>query len=429
MMTKKETWQRLRKLDWSLPRKMPEGKWDLVGIGQTDDLNGVDLKGVNLSGAALGDARFIGTILTDANFSRAELWEAELSGANLSGANFRAADLYRAVLCEADLSNADLSNADLFFTNLSKANLSRANLRDSNIIEVNLNLANLSGADITGSTFWGASTAGWRIDGVKAEYVYFCGENEAEKEKYRRNFQKGQFEALFRSLPTVELIFEGGLTPTSLFTLSALIERINRQNPQLGVKMADIHKNEFETMVGIKISKDEYLIEVGRLIQDAIRQVAGGISPDILAPYLTKILPRNFVEALEEVQQTQKPSIVVNIMQPTFQFIKADGSTLSGTISQYRTIQSLGDVIIKNYEVHRGEVDSLFDDLKESFSEYEASMRDSLTEATDRIIEAIRKGKEIGTIQGYWDEIKEGVKTGGAAVTIAATIGRLLGFM
>lgn len=426
MMTKKETWRRLRKLDWSIGLRMPKGKWKLVGFGQINDLKGVDLKGVDLSGAALGDARFIGAILTDANFSRAELWEAELSEANLSGANFRAADLYRAVLCEADLSNADLSNADLFFTNLSKANLSRANLRDSNIIEVNLNLANLSGADITGSTFWGTSTAGWIIDGVKAEYVYFCKENEAEKEKYRRNFQKGQFEALFKSLPTVELIFEGGLSPTSLFTLSALIERINRQNPQFGVKMADIHKNEFETMVGIKISKDEYLIEVGRLIQDAIRQVAGGISHDILAPYLTKILPRNFVEALEEIQQTQKPSIVVNIMQPRFQFIKADGSTLSGTISQY---QAIGDVIIKNYEVHRGEVDSLFDDLKESFSEYEASMRDSLTEATDRIIEAIRKGKEIGTIQEYWDEIKEGVKTGGAAVTIAATIGRLLGFM
>jgi hypothetical protein len=108
---------------------------------------------------------------------------------------------------------------------------------------------------------------------------------------------------------------------------------------------------------------------------------------------------------------------------------KADGSTLSGTITQYGIIQNPGDFIIKNYGLHRGEVDSLFDALRESFGKYDVSMRDTLTEATDRMIEAIRNGKEVSKVQNYWEEIKAGIQTGGAAATKASATGRLLGFM
>ena len=200
-----------------------------------------------------------------------------------------------------------------------------------------------------------------------------------------------------------------------------IIEKIGSQNPTLGVKMADVRKNEFETRIGVKINNNEHLIEVGQLIHEAMDQAICSIPADLF--------PSNIREALEKLPQQHHSSIVVNMVQPTFQFIKADGSTLSGVISQVGAIQSSTTVIIKNYSVHKEEVDSLFGNLKDSFRDYEASMRNALTDATDRLIEAIRKGKEVDTIQERWEEIKEGVKTGGAAVTIAATIGRLLGLM
>lgn len=433
MLTKEETWEKLRTLDWaSLPlvreNKIPKGQWNLAGMGQCGHSNGVDLKGTNLSGVYLGGADLSGAILSNADLSKAELIEAALNGANLSGANLSGAYLDKAHLSAANLSNANLSNAQLYLTNFSKADLSGANLRESDIDEANMNLVNLSGADITGSTFWGVSITGWKIEGIKAHYVYFCHADEVQKEKYKRNFQKGQFEALFRSLPTVELIFAEGLSLTSLFTLSMLIERIGSQNPNFGVKMAGVNKNEFETRVGVKLNKDEYLGEVGRLIHDAMDQVAGGISFDTFVPYLKKMLPENFGEALES-QQMQASSIVVNIIQPTLQLIKADGSTLTGTITQRGITQSPVELILKNYGLHRAEVDNLFYALRESFGENDASLRASLIEASDRMIEALSNSKGVSKVQNYWEEIKAGIQTGGAAATIASTIGRLLGFM
>lgn len=253
MLTKEETWARLRAFH-VVYGEMPKGKWDIGGLGAAqDDMSGYDLKGADFSGAYLGCGNFSGALLNNAIFSGAELYEAKFIETNLSEANLSRAALHEANLSLANLSDANLTYAFFNNANLGTANLNGANLQGSILEEVNLNRANLSGADITGSTFWGVSTSGWKIDGIKAEYVYFCRSEELEKERYKRIFHEGQFEALFKSLPTVELIFIEGLGPTSLFTLSMIIEKIGLQNPSLGVKMADVRKNEFETRIGVKI--------------------------------------------------------------------------------------------------------------------------------------------------------------------------------
>lgn len=422
MLTKEETWARLRAYH-EVFEKMPKGKWDIGGVGATNEygMSGYELEGADFSDAYLGSGNFSGALLNNANFSGAELYEAKFIETNLSRANFCKAELHRADLSSANLSNANLSHAFFNNANLSAANLNSANLQGSILEEVNLNRADLSRVDITGSIFWGVSTAGWKIDGIKADYVYFCRYDELEKERCRRTFQVGQFEALFKSLPTVELIFVEGLSPTCLFTLSMIIEKISTQNPSLGIKMADVRKNEFETRIGVKVNKDEQLTEVGQLIHEVMGQAVCAIP--------VNIFPSNIRDALEKLSQPHHSSIVVNMVQPTFQFIKADGSTLSGSISQIGAIQSSPSVIITNYTVNKEEVDALFGKLKDSFSDYEVSMKNALTEATNRLAEAIQQSEEINTIQKYWEEIKEGVKTSGAAASIVATIGRFLGLM
>lgn len=430
MMTKEETWQKLCKFGLHFG-KMPKGKWDIGGLGAANEhgMSGFDLEGADFSEAYLGAGDFSRAILINANFSGTELYEAKFNETNLSGANLTRTRLDSADLSLANLSDANLSNAFFLYANLSAANLNGANLQGSILEEVNLNRANLSRADITGSTFWGVSTAGWKIEGIKARYVYFCENHKKDKENYRRDFKEGQFEALYRSLPTVEMIFAEGLSPIGLFTLTLLVERINKQNPNFGVKMTDIHKNEFETRVGIKINKDEDLGTVGQIIQDIIAQVASEISSEILTSYMAKILPNNCGELSTNTSQNPLSPVVVNIMQPTFQFIKADGSTLSGSISQSGAMLNFENVIIRNYGSHREEVDTLFVDLKKSFDEYDILARNMLMEKTDRMIESIKKGTNISYIQNVWEEIKEGIKTGGAAATIATTISRLLGLM
>jgi len=410
---------------------MPKGKWELGGLGAANEhgMEGFNLEGADFSGAYLGAADFSGANLRKADFSQAELYEANLSEADLRGANLSGADLYKAFLSGANLSDANLTNVHFLYANLTGAKLSGSDLRESILDEVNLNCVDLSGADVTGSVFWGVSTTGWKIDAIRARYIYFCQSGVEEKEKYRRNFHEGEFEALYTSLPTVELLFVEGLNPVSLLTLSLLIERINRQSPELGVRMADIHKNEFETRVGIKINNDEDLGKVGQLIKDAMYQAAFEISSDMLTPLLTEILPKNVSDLSANPSENASSSIVVNIMQPTFQFIKADGSTFSGSISQSGSILRLDNLIIKNYRDHREEVDRLFLELEKSFAEYQTSTRSALTQITDGMVEAIRKGKDVGRIQNYWEEIKEGIKTGGAAATIATAIGRILGLM
>lgn len=430
MMTKEETWQKLRKLKLCFG-KMPKGKWSLGGLGAANEfgMSGFDLEGADFSGAYIGAGDFSGAILSNANFSGAELYEAKFNETDLSKANLSRTGLDRADLSLANLSNADLSYAFFLHANLSAANLTGANLQESILEEVNLNRVNLSRADITGSTFWGVSTAGWKIDGIKARFVYFCENLKKGEANYKRDFIEGQFEALYRSLPTVEMIFSEGLSPIGLFTLSLLVEKINRQNPNLGVRMTDVKKNEFETRVGIKINNDDDLGFVGQLIQDVIAQVASGISSEILNSYMAKMLPNSYGDLSNNTSQNPLSPVVVNIMQPTFQFIKADGSTLSGSISQAGAMLNFENVIIRNYESHREEADTLFVDLKKSFGVYDVSVRNMLTEKTDIIIESIKKGANASYIQNIWEEIKEGIKTGGAAVTIATTIARLLGLV
>jgi hypothetical protein len=422
MLTKKETWARLRAYH-AVYEEMPKGKWDIGGIGASLEygMSGYELEGADFSEAYLGAGNFSGALLNNANFSAAELYEAKFIETNLSCANLSKAEMHRADLSSANLSYANLSHVFFNNANLSAANLSGSNLRGSILDEVNLNRANLSHVDITGCIFWGVSTAGWIIDSIKADYVYFCRSDELEKEKYKRTFHEGQFEALFKSLPTVELIFIEGLDPASLFTLSMIIEKISHQNPSLGIKMSNIRKNEFETRVSVKVNKDDQLMEVGKLINEVIGHDICSIP--------VNIFPSNIRNALETLSQQQYSSIVVNMVKPTFQFINADGSTFSSSISQIAVIQGSTDVIITNYNAHKEDLDTLFKKLKDSFNDYEESTRNTLTKATDRLIEAIEKGKEIDKLQERWEEIKEGIKTGGAAVTIAATIGRLLGFM
>jgi len=102
-----------------------------------------------------------------------------------------------------------------------------------------------------------------------------------------------------------------------------------------------------------------------------------------------------------------------------FNIIYGDNSTINIRPSEIN--------ISGNYENNKAEIEGLLAGLKESVDDDRNPMRENIVTDTDRLIEAIRKGKEFDKVQGYWEQVKEGIKTGGAAATILATVARLLG--
>jgi hypothetical protein len=296
------------------------------------DLANVNLYRANLYKANLKYAKLTEADLSRANLNGADLSRADLGGAfltesNLSGADLCAADLTEADLKMVNLSHAKLRTANLIGTNLKEGDLSAADMTGCILDGVNLNQANLSGADVSGASFWNIANAGWKIDGIKASHVYFCRGSQKEREKYRKDFEEGQFEVLHRSYPTLELMFEEGLSLPGLLALNALIEKINMQYPDLGMKLAGITQDEFGTVVRVKVSKDEFLPEAGKLMQDTIDRFNRLISADMLIAQLSPMLTADVVHTLENAFKAQPDNIVINLDQPVITLIKTDGSS------------------------------------------------------------------------------------------------------
>ena len=84
------------------------------------------------------------------------------------------------------------------------------------------------------------------------------------------------------------------------------------------------------------------------------------------------MLPADLGEAIQKTVTMQSGPVIVNFGNITINQIKADGSTLSGPISQRSIIANKNTVnVVHNYHDHKKELDVLFDRLKEYFSGYE----------------------------------------------------------
>jgi len=237
------------------------------------DLRGANLSDADLSGANLSNANLIGADLTGADLSSAILSDADLGGADLTGANLSDADFSRAVLYETNLSETDLSGANLSDANLSDANLWIAYCSEANLSRVNLNAAKLidtilDGAILTGACLWETQRAGWSINGVICEYVYwgnvqFDGFDETFKDDVTKSFYgPGEFERLFADKTKIRLFFKDGFDPLEFDTLPALIKHLENSHPGIRLRMVGIKENSGGIVVELAIEDvGEYSLE------------------------------------------------------------------------------------------------------------------------------------------------------------------------
>ena len=434
-MTREETWQRLVKLG-VVKGDMPETNWNL----EKADLSKANLSKANLSKANLREANLSKANLreaylseadlfradlfradmTEANLTRTNLTRTNLSGVDLTCANLILADLSEANLSEANLSGANLTMANLIWANLIWANLVKTELGSSLLIDTNFNRADLSGATLTGAVFHGVSTSGWKINGVITEYMYFTIDIK-NKEKYIRHFPKGKFEELYQSLPTIELIFDKGLSPVELLKLNAVIEELKQENPKLELNLSRMSVERDAARVEIQTPEEENLEEACRVIQEALKKAdEKGISVNNLMPQIQQLLP--YQDAKNALTPFHNRKLEIHLYSNcNFLVNKGDG-TYTQAFGTQATASSITNNIFHQYTENKAAIDAQFDEFKKALRESTDSQKEHLTGLTDRLIEELKAGRDASTAQKIWDEIKEGVKTGGSIASVTSAV-------
>jgi len=196
---------------------------------------GLNCCGVNFRGAILSGVNLRGT-----DFSKADLGEADLSEADLSDSNLVKTDFSKVNLSEANLIGANLIEADLSGANLFSTKLAWANLFEANLHRVNLVFAILSKSNITGTCLYGTARDDWKIDDIKCDYVYWDYRKEIRTPK-DHYFRAGEFEELYKQLPTIDYYFEKGFTPIDAVLMDQVVQAINEKHPKFELKLDSFH--------------------------------------------------------------------------------------------------------------------------------------------------------------------------------------------
>ncbi|MBD2677525.1 MULTISPECIES: pentapeptide repeat-containing protein [Nostoc] len=215
------------------------------------DLSHVDFTGSQLANSDLRARKFYRTCFKGVT----GLDRARLDNRYLDLINYKVQKLLTKEVCE---------HKNFSRINLQGAYLRDVDMRDIILIETNLNGADLQGADlrrsilvraqVTGANFTRAKLTGiciedWSINsqtcfaGVECEYIYRKLDDKGEStDKYPvgRNFEKGEFEALFQKVEeVVELVFKEGINWQAL---SFAFRKLQLDDEGLGLELKGVEQ-------------------------------------------------------------------------------------------------------------------------------------------------------------------------------------------
>ncbi|MHC4203614.1 MAG: pentapeptide repeat-containing protein [Planctomycetota bacterium] len=287
-------------------------KWRRENADIEPDLSGADLRGANLGRMYIFETTFIeGANLRESNLRRANLTDAELVEADLSLANLRDARLIRANLKRANLSKAKLIDADLYAACMEGSLLRHADFTYCPLIK-----ADLSRAILTGAFLYSTARDNWRIDGIKCEYVYWDEDGEQRSPK-DRDLEPGEFERLYAALPTIEYIFQNGMSPIDPLIMNRVVQAIREKQPEFDLKIDSINARGLAPSVKFTVQNEEHkapaLAEVGKEYQVKQAQLEGKL--DEINKHIRNLIDR--------------PSTINIINAPQAKYLAIDGSTLN----------------------------------------------------------------------------------------------------
>ncbi|CAK8725059.1 hypothetical protein KKHLCK_15750 [Candidatus Electrothrix laxa] len=189
--------------------------------------------------------------LTGSIFDKAILKHSCLGSSILTGTSFKNAQSLQFARCNGTiLDDRDIrellvhgkgEGQSFKGKNLSGAYLVEAELCKTDLRETDLMQANLSRADITGAKLYGSARENWIINGICCGYVYWdeAGEQRTPSD---REFRPGEFEELYKQLPTFEYIFEQGFTPLDPLIMDRVVRAINERHKEFKLDLINFDK-------------------------------------------------------------------------------------------------------------------------------------------------------------------------------------------
>jgi hypothetical protein len=115
-----------------------------------------------------------------------------------------------------------------------------------------------------------------RIKDVTCRYIFwdFNGEIRTPKD---RDLALGEFEQLYRSLPTIEYVFQNGMSPMDPLIMDRVVQAIRKQNPEFDIKIDSISARGLAPSIKFTVLLEEYkkaaLAQVRGLYEVKLRQV------------------------------------------------------------------------------------------------------------------------------------------------------------
>lgn len=203
--------------------------------------NESDIEGADMRKANLSRTRLFNTNLQNVNLAESRLSEVEFRGSSLYGANLTKTCIDRTNLSGVALTAVNLSEVDLSHRNLAGLNLEKAILIGVNFAGSNLCKTIFTEAVITGTCLYGTSRDDWIIDGIQCDYVYWDADGK-KRAPLARDFHHGEFEDLYKQLPTFEYVFEHGFTAIDTVVMNHVVEAINEQYPELNLDLINFDK-------------------------------------------------------------------------------------------------------------------------------------------------------------------------------------------
>lgn len=228
--------------DWNEWRKKHPGT--APDLKHTDlkflDLSGIDLSGVDLRWSSLSGANLKG-----ANLNNADLRWVDLSLTDLLGANLKKAKISDSILVGADFRGANLSDVDF----------SHSDLRDTDF----------RGATLTGACLYGTARFKWKIEGITCDYIFFDLEGKQRQPK-NNDFEQNEFEYLYKSIPTVEIVFSDGITLLDPLVLNFIARSISEKHPDWNLQLLSLENRGYRGVAKFGVNKEKHIDEARELI-------------------------------------------------------------------------------------------------------------------------------------------------------------------
>ncbi|MCF7958194.1 MAG: ankyrin repeat domain-containing protein [Phycisphaerae bacterium] len=107
----------------------------------------------------------------------------------------------------------------------------------------------------------------WIIDGVKCQYVYF-DEAGNQRTPPDRDFEPGEFEELYKALPTIEYVFNNGMSPVDPLIMDRVVQAIREKTPDYDLKIDSINARGLAPSIKFTVQQKEQQDEALKAITE-----------------------------------------------------------------------------------------------------------------------------------------------------------------